>query len=73
MILRDPAEEQLDRPAALVELGDFLGRSGKWAMQCDTMAVPEGTASSATTRNGALDLSRVTMRHCARSSLAHHA
>jgi hypothetical protein len=28
--LLDPAEEQFDRPAALVELGDLLGRRGRW-------------------------------------------
>ena len=53
-------------------LGRFLDwRRGRWPMRSERMAVPGDTGSSSTTANGVLDLKRVTMRHCARSSLAH--
>jgi hypothetical protein len=115
--LLDPAEEQLDGPAALVKIGDLLGRSievvaedaqhlagiepdrtsrtrswnglsrplppvrargrlwraGRWPMRSDRIGPSAGTGNCSTTAKGVLDLSRVTIRHCAASSLAHHA
>ncbi|MGC1892022.1 MAG: hypothetical protein WA709_39090, partial [Stellaceae bacterium] len=56
-------------PAAPVHARGRLWRAGTWPIRSARMALPSGTANSSTTANGVLDLRRVTIRHCAASSL----